>query len=76
MPAVLLLGKFLLKPRALQAFSFIYQDMENFGFGDGDEWVKGSHQGSIQEDITSINTYGSNIGASQYVRKIVATSKG
>ena len=42
MPAVLLLGKFLLQPRALQAFSFIYQDMENFGFGDGGEWVKGS----------------------------------
>ena len=35
-----------------------------------------NNQGSIQEDITSINTYGSNIGASQYVRKIVATSKG
>ena len=35
-----------------------------------------NNQGSIQEDITSINIYGSNIGASQYVRKILATSKG
>jgi len=33
-------------------------------------------KGSIQKDITTINMYAPNIGASQYIRKILTTIKG
>ena len=33
-------------------------------------------KGSIQEDITIINIYAPNIGAPQYVRKILTSTKG
>ena len=32
--------------------------------------------GSIQEDITTINTYASNIGALQYVKQMLTRMKG
>ena len=33
-------------------------------------------KGSIQEDITTLNIYAPNIGAPQYIRKILITIKG